>query len=336
MGRLVGRIGNNGLCFGKCLRYLVVHLVKGNAVVDISGRYHCLKHETVAIAGRMGLIRKLPLMAALYEQATVRVGHAFRDYMRFIFLSPRQFLLGCVISAFFRWLWRLIVVFKRLLPMSFPVCVDFLHQFLRVVLGRHRHLLFYLLLCIGICLNMGAVYEDCLRGQISRFRHLFQYPRKDLVHGFCGKAVSEIITHRGKMRRFLLQRISKEPTVADICADLIRCPPQGRQAVQMLDQNHLEQHNRVHTWPPVILAVQWFHHFIEPVKIYRRIYFSQQMVFRHQAFCIHDFYDTTIHFSAFQHLSSPRTILSYKRKKAQPLLDFFDRLTADVKITSAV
>ena len=94
MGRLVGRIGNNGLCFGKCLRYLVVHLVKGNAVVDISGRYHCLKHETVAVTGRMGLICKLPLVAALYEQATVPVGHAFRDYMRFIFLSPRQFLLG--------------------------------------------------------------------------------------------------------------------------------------------------------------------------------------------------------------------------------------------------
>ena len=85
MGRLVGRIGNNGLCFGKCLRYLVVHLVKGNAVVDISGRYHCLKHETVAIAGRMGLIRKLPLMAALYEQATVRVGHALGDDPCFLF-----------------------------------------------------------------------------------------------------------------------------------------------------------------------------------------------------------------------------------------------------------
>lgn len=67
MGRLVGRIGNNGLCFGKCLRYLVVHLVKGNAVVDISGRYHCLKHEAVLVAGRMSLIRKLPLVLTLYE-----------------------------------------------------------------------------------------------------------------------------------------------------------------------------------------------------------------------------------------------------------------------------
>ena len=85
----------------------------------------------------------------------------------------------------------------------------------------------------------------------------------------------------------------------------------------MLDQHHLEQYHRVYTGPSVIFAVQWFHHFIEPVKIYRRIYFSQQMPLGNQALCIDDFYDTTIHFSAFQHLSSLRTILSYKRKKAQ-------------------
>ena len=46
-----------------------------------------------------------------------------------------------------------------------------------------------------------------------------------------------------------------------------------------------------------------------------------------QALCIYNLYDSAIHFSAFQHLSSPRTILSYKRKKAQPLLDFFDTLS---------
>ena len=275
MGRLIGRIGNNGLCFRKCLRYLVVHLVKGNAVVDISGRYHRLKHETVLVAGRMGLICKLPLMAALYEQATVRVGHALGDDPCFLFLSSRQFLLGCVISAFFRWIWRLIVVFKRLLPSGFPVCVDFLHQFLRVVLGCCRYRSLYSLFRVGVGLDVGPVYKNCLGGQISRFRHLFQYPRKDLVHGFCGKPMTEIITNRGKMRRFLLQRISQKPTVADICADLIRCPPQGRQAVQMLNQHHFEQHNRVHTGPPVIFAVQDIHHLINAIKVHRRIYFPQ-------------------------------------------------------------
>lgn len=204
MGRLIGRIGNNGLCFRKCLRYLVVHLVKGNAVVDISGRYHRLKHETVLVAGRMGLICKLPLMAALYEQATVRVGHALGDDPCFLFLSSRQFLLGCVISAFFRWIWRLIVVFKRLLPSGFPVCVDFLHQFLRVVLGCCRYRSLYSLFRVGVGLDVGPVYKNCLGGQISRFRHLFQYPRKDLVHGFCGKPMTEIITHRGKNAAFPL------------------------------------------------------------------------------------------------------------------------------------
>ena len=176
--------------------------------------------------------------------------------------------------SFFRWLWRLIVVFKRLLPSGFPVCVDFLHHFLRVVLrGRWDHGL-YSLFRVGVGLDVDPVYENRLGGQISRFRHLFQYPRKDLVHGFCGKPMTEIITHRGKMRRFLLKRISQKPTAADICADLIRCSPQGRHAVQMLNQHHFEQHNRVHTGPPVIFAIQWFHHFIEPVKIYSFIYFS--------------------------------------------------------------
>ena len=67
--------------------------------------------------------------------------------------------------------------------------------------------------------------------------------------------MTEIITHRGKMRHFLLKRISQKPTAADICADLIRCSPQGRHAVQMLNQHHFEQHNRVHTVPLYALYI---------------------------------------------------------------------------------
>lgn len=106
------------------------------------------------------------------------------------------------IAVIFWWLWRLIVVFKRLFPSGFPVCVDFLHQFLRVVLRGRWDRGLYSLFRVGVGLDVGPVYENRLGGQISRFRHLFQYPRKDLVHGFCGKPMTEIITHRGKMRRF--------------------------------------------------------------------------------------------------------------------------------------
>ena len=70
----------------------------------------------------------------------------------------------------------------------------------------------------------------------------------------------------------------------------------------MLDQHHLEQHHRVDAGAPIILTVQGFYHFVEPVKTYRRIYFSQQMVSRHQLVYDYELYQISIHFPAFQHL----------------------------------
>ena len=67
MGRLVGGIGNNDLYLWMLLRYLVIYLVKGHAVMDIAGSHDCLQHETILVAGSMGFIRKLPLVLALYE-----------------------------------------------------------------------------------------------------------------------------------------------------------------------------------------------------------------------------------------------------------------------------
>ena len=198
--------------------------------------------------------------------------------------------------SFFRWLWRLIVVFKRFLPSGFPVCVDFLHQFLRVVLRGRWDRGLYSLFRVGIGLDVGPVYENRLGGQISRFRHLFQYPRKDLVHDFCGKPMTEIITHRGKMRRFLLKRISQKPTAADICADLIRCSPQGRHAVQMLNQHHFEQHNRVHTGP---LGTKLS---VSTISMTPRSIFPRSSIFHHP--------------EPFYHINA----------KSQAGLEFFDKL----------
>jgi hypothetical protein len=103
---------------------------------------------------------------------------------------------------------------------------------------------------------MCSINEDCLGRQVSRLRHFLQDPRKDLVDRFCCKPVAEIKTHRGKMRRFFLERIAQKPAVGYVQIDFLRRPPQGRQSVQVLDQHHLEQYHRIHTGPPVILAVQ--------------------------------------------------------------------------------
>ena len=53
---------------------------------------------------------------------------------------------------------------------------------------------------------------------------------------------------------------------------------------------------------------------------------TKQMILGHQTFSVHNFKDSSFHFSAFQHLSSPGTIISYNAEKAQLKLDFFDRL----------
>ena len=67
MRRLVCGIGHNGLYLWEIFRYFVVNFVKGHAVMDIAGSYHCLQHETVLVAVGMRFIRELPLMLALYE-----------------------------------------------------------------------------------------------------------------------------------------------------------------------------------------------------------------------------------------------------------------------------
>ena len=94
----------------------------------------------------------------------------------------------------------------------------------------------------------------------------------------------------------------------------------------MLDQHHLEQHHRVDAGAPIILTIERLHHFIQLCEVHRCIYPSQQMLLRHQLVYDYELYQVSIHFPAFQHLSSPLPILPYLSEKAQLQPDFFDRL----------
>ena len=104
------------------------------------------------------------------------------------------------------------------------------------------------------------------------------------------------------MRGFLLQRIAQKPAVSYIQADLFRRPPQGRQSIQMLDQNRLEQHHRIDAGPPVIFAIERLHHFIQRIEIYGCIYFPKQMRRRYQLVYYYKLHPVPIHFPSFQHL----------------------------------
>ena len=214
MGCLIGGIGNDSLYLWKFLCYIVIYFIKGYAVMDVAGSHHHLKHKTVLVASCMRLVGKLSLVISFCEQAAVRVGYAFGDHARLVFLTACQFLLGGVISAFFGQLWRLIIVIERLFAVRLPVCIDLLHQFLRIVLRGHWYRSLDLLLRVGVGFDMGAINEDRLGRQISCLRHLLQNPLKDLIYRFCGKPMTEIIAHRGKMRGFLLKRIPQKPAVS--------------------------------------------------------------------------------------------------------------------------
>ena len=94
----------------------------------------------------------------------------------------------------------------------------------------------------------------------------------------------------------------------------------------MLDRHHLEQHHRIDAGASIILAIERLHHFIQTCEVHRCIYLSQQMLLRHQLVYDYELYQISIHFPAFQHLSSPLPILPYLSEKAQLQPDFFDRL----------
>ena len=163
---------------------------------------------------------------------------------------------------------------------------------------------------------------------IACLGYLIQNPHKYPIHGLFGEPMPEVIAHRGKMRRFLLQGITEKPAIAIVCADFFRCPPQRGKAVQMLDQHHLEQHHRVDAGASIILAIERLHHFIQLCEVHRCIYLSQQMLLRHQLVYDYELYQISIHFPAFQHLASPDSIVPYLSVKAQHQLDFFDRLNS--------
>ena len=210
--------------------------------------------------------------------------------------------------------------------MRFSIRVDLFHQFFCIVPGSCWDLFLHLLLRVGVGLDVSTVNEDGLGRQIACLGYLIQNPRKYPIHGLFGEPMPEVIAHRGKMRRFLLQGITEKPAIAIVCADFFRCPPQRGKAVQMLDQHHLEQHHRVDAGASIILAIERLHHFIQLCEVHRCIYLSQQMLLRHQLVYDYELYQISIHFPAFQHLSSPLPILPYLSEKAQHLMDFFDEL----------
>ena len=137
----------------KSLDEPVIKGVKGNAVVNISGRHRHIQDKPLLVAGGVRLVSETFLVLPLVKQAAIRVGGGNRD----------GFLPGHRI---------IIMIVKRLFAVVPAVLVDLLHQLFLVALRGRRNRLFHRLLYVGVGFDVGAVHKYRFRGQIPRLLNL--------------------------------------------------------------------------------------------------------------------------------------------------------------------
>ena len=77
--------------------------------------------------------------------------------------------------------------------MSFPVCVDLVHEFLCIPFCLNGHFFLYSLFEIGIGFDMGSVHEYNPGSYIPGLHHFHENPTENLVNGFGSKAMTEVI-----------------------------------------------------------------------------------------------------------------------------------------------
>ncbi len=73
----------------------------------------------------------------------------------------------------------------------------------------------------------------------------------------------------------------------------------------------MASHHWVDAPPAFLRTVQWLYDFVQFLKLYCCIHLPQKMTGRHEAFCVHHFYNPPLMLSSFQHLSHPYPILFY-------------------------
>ena len=98
------------------------------------------------------------------------------------------------------------------------------------------------------------------------------------------------------MRSFFLQTVTQKPAVCHIQGDFLSSTAQRGQTIQVLNENHFEQHNRVHAGTAIVSTVQRLYHVVDLAEVYRSIDFSQQVFRGHQTFGVHDFKYASFHF----------------------------------------
>jgi len=164
----------------------------------------------------------------------------------------------------------------------FPVRVDFLHKLLLIYLRGLGDGLLEMLFQIGVGLDMGSINENNLRRKIPGLGNFFKNPAKNPFDHLIGKAMTERIAHRCKIRQRLSQAVPQESSVGHVHFRILQCLPKETYAEQMLDHVQLEKYHGITAWPTIIFAVQFFYEFVDTIEIQCLIDFPQRMILGHQ------------------------------------------------------
>ena len=101
------------------------------------------------------------------------------------------------------------------------------------------------------------------------------------------------------------QSIPKKPTVSIIHLNFPVSLPQRRYPKQMLNEYHLDQHNRICAGTAIAMAVVRVQPFIQPLIIHDLFYFPQQMLLWHQRLQIYDDWLMPCIFPPTFHVNTP-------------------------------
>lgn len=183
----------------------------------------------------------------------------------------------------------IILIFNGLLAQLFSFRVDLSAKLTRVDLCCLRNLFLLELFLVRAGLDMGPVNENCAGVQHPVIQCLVEDVLKYLTGQLIWKAFAECIAHRRKVRNIIQQPIPKKPPICYIHLNFPVGLPQRRYSEQMLNEYHLDKHNRICAGTAIVMAVVRFQPFIQPLIIHDLFYFPQQVILGYQCIYIHHY-----------------------------------------------
>ena len=201
-----------------------------------------------------------------------------------------DFFLFCFLFATCKFfLWGIVLLFlgcfftvKRLFFMFGTIFIYFLVKFLLITFHTRFNLFFCKLSLISVRLNVCSVYENRFSIYKTADYCFIKYVSENLFKNIGVFKTAAVIFAKGwKVRYFFSYVVTDKPTVSIIWFNFFDCLTHTAYTEKILYHYDFEKRNRINSGTSTgKITVHSFNLVIDEIKIYRCIYFSQQMILR--------------------------------------------------------